>query len=118
MLRRFWGDNEMSWKELVVPDTFDEDIFPWWDGLKRHEFLLYRCKRCGAHYWPLAQCRNHDDIPRLDEMEWAPTSGKGTVFSWVIIHQVLNQAFKDEVPYAMALVEMNEGPLVSGRIIG
>jgi uncharacterized protein len=108
----------MSWKELVVPDQFDEDIHPFWDGLKEHKFLLYRCKRCGACYWPMALCREHQDIPRIDEMEWVPTSGKGKVFTWVIVHQVLNPALKDDLPYALAMVEMDEGPLVSTRIVG
>lgn len=107
----------MSWKEQVVPTSFDEDILPFWDGLARREFLLYRCKRCGAHYWPMAYCRNHDDIPRLDEMEWAPASGKGRVFSWIRVYQVLNPAYADELPYALALVELDEGPLFPTRIV-
>jgi uncharacterized OB-fold protein len=108
----------MSWKEQVVPTNFDEDILPFWDGLKRHEFLLYRCKRCGACYWPMAYCRNHADTPTLDEMEWAPTSGRGTVFTWIIVHQVLNPAYAEEAPYAMAMVELEEGPLFPTRIVG
>ncbi|MCA1644817.1 MAG: OB-fold domain-containing protein [Chloroflexi bacterium] len=108
----------MSWKQLVVPTNFDEDILPFWDGLTEHQFRLFRCTRCGAHYWPMAYCRKHEDIPRLDEMEWTPTSGQGTVFSWVIVHQVMDQAYADELPYALVLVELAEGPIFPTRITG
>jgi uncharacterized protein len=108
----------MSWKEQVNPAGFDEEILPFWDGLKEHEFLLYRCKRCGASYWPMALCRQHQDIPDLDEMEWAPSSGRGTVFTFVVVHQVLNPEYADELPYALAMVELEEGPLFSTRIVG
>src|SRR5512135_2581941 len=101
----------MAWEQMVIPDNIDEDVLPFWDGLKEHQFLLYRCKRCGACYWPMAYCRKHEDIPSLEEMEWAPTSGRGQIFTWVVVHQVLNPAYADEVPYAMAMVELEEGPL-------
>lgn len=107
----------MSWKELVVPTHLDEDILPFWDGLKEHQFRLFRCRTCGAHYWPMAYCRQHDDILPLETMEWVPTSGRGTVFAWVVVHQVMDPAYADELPYALALVELEEGPLFPTRII-
>ncbi len=108
----------MSWEQLVVPDSFDEDVLPFWDGLKEHQFLLYRCKRCGTCYWPMAYCRKHEDIPSLEEMEWVPTSGRGHVFTWLVVHQVLHPAYADETPYAMAMVELEEGPLFPTRLTG
>ncbi len=32
-----------AWKTTVVPDMFDNDIIPFWEGLKQHKFLLHRC---------------------------------------------------------------------------
>ena len=54
-----------------LPTPITPEAKPYWDGLKEHQFLLYRCKRCGASYWPMALCRNHHDIPSPAEMEWA-----------------------------------------------
>jgi len=39
-----------EWHEQVVPDAFDNDIIPFWNGLKDHRFLLYTCKKCGRGY--------------------------------------------------------------------
>jgi uncharacterized protein len=106
-----------AWKTTIVPDTFDNDILPFWEGLKEHKFLLHRCRRCGAHYWPMTLCPKHDDNV-FDEMEWAPTSGKGRVFSWEVVHRIRNPAFAAEVPYALVLVELDEGPIFPTRLAG
>ena len=68
----------MAW-EKPLP-SLDEDIEPFWQALKRHEFVLYRCKDCGAWYWPVAYCRYHDNKPFFGNMEWAKASGRGKVF--------------------------------------
>lgn len=99
--------------------NIDEDIRPFWDGVKRHEFLLLRCKRCGAWYWPAAYCRNHDDkAPFMQDMEWVPASGKGTIFTFNIHYWAFHPGFKDEVPYVYALIEMDEGPMFGTNIVG
>ena len=105
------------WMEQVVPATFDNDIIPFWEGLKRHEFLLHRCRRCGKHYWPMTLCPHHHDV-MLEDMEWLPTTGRGKVFSWGVVHRVGNPLFKDEVPYALVLVELDEGPIFPTRLAG
>ena len=56
--------------------NIDHDNAPFWDGLRRHKFLLWRCRTCGASYWPKAYCRNHDNEPFAANMEWAETTGR------------------------------------------
>lgn len=106
----------MVWRERQL--NLDHDIVPFWEGLKQHEFHLFCCRRCGAAYWPYAYCRNHDDIPALEEMEWRPTSGRGRVFVFNVVHLVTHPAYADEVPYVLAMVELEEGPLFPTRIVG
>lgn len=107
----------MAWYERVrLTAQLDYEIIPFWEGLRRHEFLLYRCRQCGAHYWPMAYCRNHDNAPPLDQMEWAASSGRGQVFSWIVVHQVIDPAYADELPYPLALVELDEGPIFPTRL--
>lgn len=93
------------------------DVMPFWDGVGKHEFRLCRCKRCGAFYWPFTICVNHTDIPDFDEMEWVPVSGRGKIFSYLVVHQVHDPAFQAEVPYGVAMIELDEGPLFPGRIV-
>jgi len=58
----------------------------------------YMCSKCGSANW-----------------QWAQSSGKGEIYSWTITHQALLPFFKQNVPYATIVVEMEEGVrMVSG----
>jgi uncharacterized OB-fold protein len=45
-------------------------------------------------------------------------SGRGKVFSYVVYHRVYHPGFANEVPYTVALVELEEGPRMISNIIG
>lgn len=98
--------------------NIDFDIKPFWDGVAEHQFLLLYCKKCGACYWPVAYCRNHPNEPFMGEMEWRPASGKGKVFTFNIHYRAFDPAFKDDIPYIYALIELDEGPMFGTNIIG
>lgn len=97
--------------------NIDYEIKPFWDGVREHKFLLFRCKTCGAWYWPAAYCRFHPNKPLMGEMEWQPASGRGKVFSFVIHYRALEPAFADDVPYVFALIELDEGPMFGTNIV-
>lgn len=111
------NEQPAKWHELVVPDSFDNDIIPFWNGLKQHQFLLYRCSSCERHYWPLTLCPDHDDIG-FSDMAWEPTSGKGTIFTWVRPRRFNNPEYAPNGPYALILVELDEGPIFPTRLSG
>jgi uncharacterized OB-fold protein len=95
----------------------EETLKPFWEGLKGHQLLFMRCKECGASYWPATYCRNHDNLPFYGSMEWAPSTGHGVVVSFNITRVATSAAFKDLVPYVLALVQFDEGPILSSNII-
>ena len=98
--------------------SVDEDIEPFWKGLKRHEFLLFKCKKCGAWYWPVAFCRNHANEPYYGNLEWTKASGKGKVFAFNIHYKAFHPGFAQDIPYVYALIELDEGPMFGSNIIG
>ena len=57
--------------------SIDQDNEAFWDGLKDHQLLVWKCKDCGAVYWPKAYCQNHDNQPFAANCEWTPASGRG-----------------------------------------
>lgn len=64
-----------------------------------------RCKNCGTYFYPQRRvCLNCS----AQEMETAPLSGKGKVYTYTIAHQQLPGALV-QVPYAIAIVETEEG---------
>jgi hypothetical protein len=44
---------------------------------------------------------------------WAPVSGRGTIFSFALMHQVYHPGFAAEVPYAVVVIALEEG----GRVL-
>jgi uncharacterized OB-fold protein len=99
-------------KPLPQPTPLSQ---PFWDGTKAHELRLQRCDACGAHRFPpVVLCREC----LAEDHTWAPTSGTGTVYSYVVQHRPATPAFTDDLPYVVAIVELDEGPLMLTNIVG
>jgi len=92
---------------LPTPPMIWENM-GFWEGTKEHKLVFQRCRECGTWVHPprpaCSKCRSF-------EKEWAPSNGKGTVYSWVTYLESPDPAF--EAPYSVVLVEMDEG----GRLI-
>ena len=50
------------------------------------------------------------------EYDWALASGRGRIYSWTITHRPIDPGFADELPYAVLVVEMEEGPRLVGNL--
>ena len=97
---------------LPVPD---EQSKPFFEGAKRHELVLQRCRSCGALLWPVKlRC---DACLNID-IEWAKVSGKGKLHTFAIMHQVFHPGFADKVPYNIVVVELDEGLRVTTNVVG
>lgn len=99
-------------KPLPTPT---EDSQPYWEGCKRHELLIQRCEECGHYRFPPSVL-----CPKCMSMntKWTKASGKATVYSWTIFHQLYHPAFEEDIPYNVAIVELEEGPMMHTNIVG
>ena len=93
----------------VTPDNQ-----PFWDACKRHELSLQRCQDCGhlrlpSPICPQCLCMNS---------EWVGMSGRGRVYTWTTIYQRYHAGFAGELPYNVAMVELEEGPRLITNIVG
>ena len=43
------------------------------------------------------------------EHEWTALSGRGTIYSFIIVHRPQHPGFFNDVPYNVAIVELDEG---------
>ena len=87
-------------KPLPVPDA---DSKPFWDYCKQHEFRVQRCTDCETYrFHPSPICHNCNSW----SYEWAKMSGKGTVYSWIVVQQPVIPNF--DVPYVGALIALEE----------
>jgi uncharacterized OB-fold protein len=94
-----------------VPDELDA---PFWEGCKRHVFLVHRCTECGRAYWPASTCIDHGS----SAMEWQPASGRAEVFTYTVVHHAYDPSLADKLPYAVAVVQLDEGPFFHTDIVG
>lgn len=86
----------------------------YWDGLKRHELLLQRCGDCGVRqFYPRALCTACGST-RLD---WARANGRATLVSWSLVRRAVSEAYAADVPYALALVQLDEGPTMMSTLV-
>ena len=51
------------------------------------------------------------------DLEWWKSTGRGTVYSYTIIHQVANESFASDVPYVYAIIELDEGVRMLSNIV-
>lgn len=76
--------------------------------------MLQHCGPCAAAYFPPSpycpQCLS-------DDVEWQVASGRGRLHTYVIAHRPA-PGFDAEVPYAIAIVELDEGPRMMSNIVG
>jgi uncharacterized protein len=98
---------------MARPET-DQRLLPPMRGLahefysfcKKHELRFQKCSQCGQwRHVPREMC---PDCGSFD-YEWAQSSGRGQVFSWASTDQPMLPQFADAVPYAIAIVELEEG---------
>lgn len=94
--------------------TIDSDTRPFWEATKRKELLIQYCSNCDSYqFYPRIVCKNC-----LSDVSWAVSKGKGSVYSFSIVHKVFNPEFKDKVPFVVALITLDEGPTMLTNLIG
>ena len=99
-------------KLLPLPD---EASAPFWEGATHDRLMLMRCAHCGA--WRLP-ARAHCDECLADQVTWERASGRGIVRTFGIMHQAYHPAWNADLPYGIAIVELEEGPRMPASIVG
>ena len=87
---------------------------PFWEAAQRHELVMPRCKTCDQlFFYPRSEC------PRClgSDLEWVGVSGRGRLHSFTIVNQPANAAFRDDVPYVYAVVQLIEGPRMISNLV-
>ena len=72
------------------------------------------CRKCSTHYFPpkplCPTCR------RKGKVEAMKFSGKGKVVTYTII-RAAPEGYEKQVPYAIGVIEMDEGPMIAGQVV-
>ena len=102
---------EIARKPLPIPDA---DTKAYWEGLRQGKLLLQHCLECGhVQFYQQAICRRCGS----ERIEHRAASGRGRVHSFSVVYRAPGPAFKEDTPYAVLLVELEEGPRMISSLI-
>lgn len=88
----------------------DQSSIDWWAALGECRLLIQRDPVSGRFQWyPRAHCKG--DLGRAPE--WVQASGRGSVFSYSVLHR---GHVRLDQPYICALIELEEGVLMLSRL--
>jgi uncharacterized OB-fold protein len=92
----------------------DRALAPFFAAAKKHRLVVQRCGGCGTLRFPprelCSSCLS-------TEVTWVEVSGRGEIFSYNVMHQVYHPAFATEVPYAVVVVKLAEGPKMISNLV-
>lgn len=102
----------MTGKPVPVPDDLSR---PFYDGAREGKLMLQHCTGCGGWSFPVRERCPHCFATAL---EWKAASGRGTLYTFAVMHQVMNPGFASSVPYNVAQVDLEEGVRMVSNIVG
>lgn len=92
----------------------DRDSKIYWEGAKNHKLLIQQCNTCKKHiFYPRIICPHCFS----DDLAWVEASGKGHIYSYTVVHHAM-PPFKDQAPYVIAIIDLEEGVRMLSRIVG
>jgi len=77
--------------------------------------MLQCCAACGKWSFPVRERCPHCFAAKL---EWRQASGRGTLYTFAIMHQVMNPGFAGAVPYNIAQIDLEEGVRMTSNVVG
>jgi uncharacterized OB-fold protein len=92
----------------------DPDTARYWAATLAGRLDLQRCDACGrVVMYPRARC----PYCHADSLTWTTMSGRGTVYASTIVYRPADDSFAADVPYVVALVDLEEGARLMTRIV-
>ncbi len=87
----------------------------YWQGCKQHELWMRYCNACAKPYF-----YPRDICPMCGgrDVDWKKLSGRGTIYTYAIVHRPPMPGFADDVPFVTSIVQLDEGPRMMTNIVG
>ncbi len=88
---------------------------PFWEAARQGRLVIQQCRDCGKFvFYPSVVC----EACLSDRLEWREVSGRGTVESYSTVYRPFTKEFAEDVPYTVALVRLEEGPMLLTWLAG
>ena len=90
----------------------DLDSEGWWEGTAAHRLLVPSCEDCAYRWFPpgplCPSCRSMN-------VGWHEAEGRGVIAGYVVVCHPVLAAFREAVPYVVALVELPDCANANGE---
>ncbi|MGC9324173.1 MAG: Zn-ribbon domain-containing OB-fold protein [Desulfomonilia bacterium] len=103
----------MAYEKPLPRINSDNQAF--WEACRNHELRFQRCTLCGHVRFPSSLVCPHC---HGRASEWIVSAGTGKVYTYAVYHVAYHPGFLEDVPYVVAVVELDEGPRVLSNIVG
>ena len=87
-----------------------------WEGTKLGELRVQLCTKCEHKQWiPRPACEECGNR----HLSWVKSDGRGRIYSFAIIRQVVmnSPAFEKEIPYALSIIELEDGVRMTAQVV-
>jgi len=102
-------------KPLPTPSHISQ---PFWDAAKEHRLTYQRCTACGTRvFYPRDICPGPECFG-IGTLEWVESTGKGWIYASSISYQPAHPSFAGDVPYVLAIIELDEGVRMHTNVVG
>lgn len=98
-----------------LPSLDDPDTRPFWEASRDQQLRYQICQGCKrVVFYPRQHCPYCLGL----DLRWATSSGQGTIYSLSVVRRSRHPYFADKVPYAVAMVDLDEGFRMLSNIVG
>jgi hypothetical protein len=88
---------------------------PFWEATREQKLLLQWCTGCEQPiFYPRAAC----PTCRGTTFDWREASGRGSVYAVTVEHRPEMSSWRQEAPFAVALIALEEGVRMISNVIG
>jgi uncharacterized OB-fold protein len=101
----------------LLPDVTSPLTEPFWRAAREHRLVMQRCQGCGELRWPpkpvCPTC-----LRAGSPADWAEIPDSGEIWSFAVYHRAFHPSFADKLPYNVAYIRLDAGPMFISNVVG
>ena len=86
----------------------------YWRAASKGTLTVPVCRACGQTFWHPRPCCPHCGS---EDVNWRRSRGKGVIHTFTVVRQSSDAFFKSKVPYVVAMVLLDDGPMLMSNLV-
>jgi len=106
----------MSTDGRLLPDVSSPLTAPFWQAARNRRLVMQHCAGCGEIRWPpkplCPTCLRAGTIE-----DWKQVADTGTIWSFAVYHRAFHPSLNDKIPYNVAYIKLDAGPMFITNVV-